>query len=412
MAKKFQHSSGLFYGWIIVACGALALGATHGVVTNCFSLFIIPVSSSLGVSREAFSVCTMFVNGLYAVISFLSGRIYRRVSVLTSMKVASIVLPLAYFSYSFCDSLTAFYLVAVVVGTSVSFLTFLPFTAILSNWFEEKRGTALGICFMGTGLGGMLFNAGTALLLDRFGWRSTYRITGIAMLLILIPIIWLVLKERPEELGLKPLGLRQNTEEATALYGPTPAQAARSLSFYALILLALIIGFTSTVIGNIVVTHLCDLGYDTLYASNVVTAYLGALAITKILLGRLYDKIGTRNGTLVSMLGFVLGFLGLLLGNHQWAHLLILLSALGTASSNVSYPVLARYAFGTRHYTTLYGFLMGTNFVTCSFAAVIANRIYGDTGSYNDVILLCIALSAVAIILVPLIRPIRENHHI
>ena len=407
-AKPAQKKS-LFYGWIIVLCGVLMLGATHGVVTNCFSLFIIPVSSDLGVSREAFSVCMTFVNGLYALISFLSGRIYRRVPVITTMKIAAFVLPASYFAYSFCRSLPAFYTVAFFVGISVSFLSFLPFTNLISNWFEEKRGTALGLCFMGSGLGGMVFNAGTAILLSRLGWQSAYRVIGVLMLIILVPIVFFVLKETPAEKGLLPLGVGTTEAPSLVISGPSVGRAVRSLSFFALILLALIIGFTSTVIGNVIVTHLCDLGFPQLYASNVVTAYLGTLAITKILLGRLYDRIGARKGTAVSMMGFIIGFTGLLLGRYTAAHLLILVAALGTASSNVSYPVLARYAFGNRNYSTLYGFLMGTNFVTCSFAVVIANMINTATGSYNGVHILCIVISAIAIALLPFIRPVPEK---
>ena len=404
-----QKEKKLFFGWIIVLCGAVVLGVTHGVVTNCFSLYIIPVSGDLGVSREAFTICTMVVNMLYAVFSFTYGAISRKLPVKTTMRLAAVILPAAYFCYSFCNSVTGFYLCAGVVGISVSFITFLPFTHIISNWFEEKRGKALGICFMGSGLGGMVMNSLTAFLLENYGWRTCYRVTGVVMLAVLVPLIFFVIRVTPEEKGTKALGLGAGKPEQAKVFGPTAGRAFRSVSFYALVLLALIIGFGSTVIGNVVAPHLCDLGYSTAYASNLVSVYLGALAVAKIFLGTLYDKIGARKGTAVSLLGFMVGFLGLLLGKLQLCHLLIFIGAVGTASSNVSYPVLARYAFGTRDYTTLYGVLMGMNFVTCSFGAVIANSIFGATGSYNGALLICEVLFALGLLTLPLIRPVPED---
>ena len=135
------------------------------------------------------------------------------------MKVASITLPVGFFCYSFCRSLTGFYLCAVVVGISVSFLTFLPFTLIISNWFEEKRGTALGICFMGRGLGGMLMNTLTAVLLDRYGWRASYRVIGVMMLVILIVMIWFVIRATPEQMGLQPLRKKESGTPAAEISG-------------------------------------------------------------------------------------------------------------------------------------------------------------------------------------------------
>ena len=53
-----------FYGWVVALAGAVVLGVSHGVVSNCFSLYIIPVSEALGIHRDTFSVCSMIINGL------------------------------------------------------------------------------------------------------------------------------------------------------------------------------------------------------------------------------------------------------------------------------------------------------------------------------------------------------------
>ena len=109
------------------------------------------------------------------------------------------------------------------------------------------------------------------------------------------------------------------------------------------------------------------------------------------------------------MLGFLLGFFGLYLSTHSWAIPLIMLAAVGTAASNVSYPVTTRHAFGTRAYTTLYGYMMGINFITSSLGVVFANRIYTVTGSYNTVMFICMAASLAGLAALRLIRPARQD---
>ncbi len=396
-----------FYGWVVALAGAVALGVSHGVVSNCFSLYIIPVSEALGIHRDTFSVCSMIINGLYAVTSFLAGAIYRRLRLRNTIRAAAVALPVSYFCYSLCRTPAALYAVSVAVGLSVSFISFVPFTVIIGNWFEEKRGTAMGLCFMGSGLWGMIMNSLTAVLLDRCGWVRTYQITAGIMLLVLTSIIFLVIRVTPEEMGLRPLGLKSGKEEA--VYGPEAKQAIRSRSFTALMAVALVVGLNSSVISVLIAPHLIDLGYSTMFAAGATSVYLGCLALAKVLLGRVYDRIGAVRGTALSLLGFMLGFLGLFLSRAPWAVPLIMLNAMGTAASNVSYPVTTRYAFGTRAYTTLYGYMMGLNFVLSSFGAVIANGIFTSTGSYNGIILICIAAGLVGLVSLRFVRPAAKE---
>ena len=392
-----------FYGWKIVLAGAVVLGVSHGVVSNCFSLYIIPVSSALEINRDTFSVCSMIINALYAATSFLAGTIYRRLQLRKTIRTAAIALPISYFCYSLCRTPAALYAVSVAVGLSLSFISFVPFTAIIGNWFEEKRGTAMGLCFMGSGLGGMVMNSLTAVLLERYGWIRTYQATAAIMLITLLTMVFLVIRVTPEEMGLSPYGLKSGEQER--IYGPEVKQAVRSGSFAALIIVALAVGFDSSVISVLIAPHLTDLGYDPLFAAGVTSVYLGCLAMAKILLGRVYDRVGAIRGTALSLLGFLLGFLGLYLSRAGWAIPLIMLAALGTAASNVSYPVTTRYAFGTRAYTTLYGYMMGLNFVVSSLGAVIANGIFTGTGSYNGIILICVAASLLGLVSLRFVRP-------
>ena len=275
----FLQKRRIFFGWVVVACGILVMSVTHGVVQNCFSLYIKPVTEALGFTRQGFSVCQTLTNVIYMGIALFSGKIFERFKVLGLMRIACIVLPAAYFCYSLCTQLWMFYAVSVVVGVATSFLTFLPFTLIISNWFEDRRGLAIGICFMGSGLGGMLFNALAGGWIEAFGWHAVFRILAGIQALVMIPILFLVLRVSPQEVGLQPLGSGPVASEggSAPVYGLTLAQAMRSFRFWALIFTALIVGLTSTMLSNTIVPHLSDIGYAATYASGVMSCYMGLL---------------------------------------------------------------------------------------------------------------------------------------
>ena len=414
MLHRFFERHHIFYGWVVVACGILVMSVTHGIVQNCFSLFIKPVTEALGFTRQSFSVCQTLTNVIYMVIALFSGKIFAKFRVGSLMRIACVVLPVAYFCFSLCSQLWMFYLAAAVVGVATAFLTFLPFTLIIAHWFEEKRGLAVGVCFMGSGLGGMLFNALAGSWEGTMGWKNTNRTLAIIMAAVMIPVVYLVLRTRPQEVGLQPLGghTEQGQDEHPA-YGYTLKQARRTVGFWAMLLIALTVGFTSTSLSNIIVPHLSDIGYKATYASGVMSAYLGVLSVCKILLGTMYDKLGMKKSTFIAVSAIIVGLSGLLLGRYAPAHLLIVAGAsLGCAVGTVAYPILTQAAFGTRAYTAIYGFISAANSLACSLAPIFSNAVYDATGSYNGALLTCVGLTILALCLLAFVRPLAPGAQI
>ena len=155
--QKFLEKHHIYYGWVMVVAGILVMSVTHGVLQNCFGQFIKPVSESLNVSRSSFAINMTILNVVYMIVALFSGKIFVKLKLRNLMRIACVALPIIYFSYSFCREMWMFYALSVAAGLMMSSLTFLAFTMIISQWFIEKRGTAIGVCFMGSGLGGMLF---------------------------------------------------------------------------------------------------------------------------------------------------------------------------------------------------------------------------------------------------------------
>ena len=230
--QKFLEKHHIYYGWVMVVAGILVMSVTHGVVQNCFSQFIKPVSESLNVSRSSFAINMTILNVVYMIVALFSGKIFVKLKLRNLMRIASVALPIIYFSYSFCREMWMFYALSVAAGLMMSCLTFLAFTMIISQWFIEKRGTAIGVCFMGSGLGGMLFQNLSNSWIKTVGWAGTYRILAVIMAAVMIPLVYFVIRQRPQDMGLQPYG--SQIEEAGGeepVYGPTLGGAMKSFSF-------------------------------------------------------------------------------------------------------------------------------------------------------------------------------------
>ena len=159
------------YGWAIVIGGLLLLMVFMGIVNNCYALFIIPITESFHFTRSQYSVCQSLVFLFIMLSSAISWKIYQRVGILTAIRTAAVVLIVSYFCYSFAQSLPVFYLLSMIVGFCMGLATTVAVPLLLSGWFQEKYGLALGISLMGSGIGGTIFNPAANMLIDLFKWQ-------------------------------------------------------------------------------------------------------------------------------------------------------------------------------------------------------------------------------------------------
>lgn len=409
MLKKFCEKHNIFYGWVVVACGILVMAVAYGIVCNCFSLYVKPVTEELGFTRQSFNVCVTITNVVFMLLSLFAGKIFSKIKVLTLMKISCIVLPAAYFCYSLCTELWMFYVVALLTGTTSALLTFLPFTLLIANWFDEKRGFAIGMTFMGSGVGGMLFNTLGGGWMESMGWQWASVIMAACIAVVAIPVVFLVLKEKPADVGLAPLGAGGAQKTAAPAYGIDFKTALRMPGFWATTAFALFIGFAATTLSNTIVPHLSDVGFSARHASTIMSIYMGCLAVCKILLGTMYDKLGMKKATVIASLMVVVGLTGLLLGANLWAHILVVAgAALGCAVGTVAYPNLTQAAFGTVAYATIYGIVNAANSLSNSVAPLYYSAIYDATGSYNIALITGIVLVGVSLLLLCVIKPIAR----
>ena len=392
--------------WLMVLAGMMVTGVSYGIVLNCFGLFVKPVSETMGFSRQGFGTSLTIVYVFYMLGSVTSGKLIEKIGLMRLMRIAAVLLPGAYFCNSLCTQLWQFYLLAVLQGLCLPFLSFIAFAVIIPRWFDRKRGLAIGLTFMGSGLGGMLFNTLAGEWVMTLGPAQTFRILAIVAACVSIPLVFFVIRTAP--------GDAQATAPASSpacmpAEGVTLRGALRSPTFYMLLTFVVLIGFTTTLLNHTVVPRLSDLGFDPAYAARVNALYMGVLCFGKVLLGVINDRIGVKKTNLLAMIAVLLGLAGLYLSRYPAMHIAVVIgSGLGCAMGSVSYPMLTEYACGRKDYAAVYGVINAMNVLGGAVCPTLTNAIYDSTGSYDMALIIAAGLLLLAAGCHTMVRRIRS----
>ena len=407
----------VFYGWYVVAGALLIMFMIGGIAWNCVSVFIKPVCADLGFTRQAMSMNTTITSIIGMCISLSWGYILKHFSLKKLMRLAAFGLPLGYVGYSFCSEIWMFYACSVLVGLSLCLVMNLPLSIIISNWFEEKRGQAMGIAFMGSGIGGMLFIPVISNMIEKMGWRFTYRFSAAVMFAAAFVAIFFLIRLRPEEMGLKPLGWEKRAAAAAetgavpAAEGPLFSELSRTGRFW---LLAFCISASNSAVGCVnqaLQPHLTDNGYPVATAALIVSIGMGLLAVGKMGLGVVFDKMGIRIGTLFSLGLGLLGLIGMIFC-RSWlgvAAAVVLGQGIGCAFGTVGVPIVTRALFGERDYATNYGVVCAIGGVCNSISPMLNGAAYDRFGSYNPALVLWACLMAFGLLVFVRTLPGRKK---
>ena len=135
------------------------------------------------------------------------------------------------------------------------------------------------------------------------GWRAGFRQLTIVFFLITIPVILLLIKEHPSDVGQKPLGWDHvqavPAEMGGTISGMTRAQAFRSKTYWCYIAALFLTQVCGMGLQNNIIGYLTDVGFDSMYAASIFSLMMFILVPGKIALGSIYDRFGIRIGSIV-----------------------------------------------------------------------------------------------------------------
>lgn len=400
--KNFKRR--IHYGWIILFAGFLLSGTSIGVFTNCNTLFIQPVTQSLGFTRGEFSVVASVTSLLCAVMYPIFSIWIKRYPIRRITLISLLLCSLSAFGMAASTQLWQFYIWGGVFGMFVPGIQYVVINTLVNRWFDQKQGMALGIAACGAGVVGAVMIAAVGGIIREMGWQWGYRLQGIISLLLGGAAL-LLIREWPEELGLQPYGAQEGTAgdsdaAKTPAQGLTRSQAVKTPGFYLLIIAMFCVGMYATGIQPHIIPYLGDLGYPPEMASAVISLLLILMVATKPILGKVLDHAGPVGGALFTA-AIQIGPLVALLLSRQFAFMpwvFAVTFSLGYATASICNPYFTLALFGRRSFTDIYALTSIAASLGGSIGSVVSGNIYDWTGGYGWAWVLYIVISAVTLL--------------
>ena len=185
--QKTGAGSGIFYGWYIALVAMLTLMVSNGMTITGMTIFDPAILQEFGWSRGDLKLRDLLQLGLSGLMAPFIGTLADRMSVKKLMMAGLALLSACIAAYSQMTSLTHLYLVNVGIALVLALAGLVLNVLIVSRWFAQKRGTALGLTLVGTSLGGIVFPRLGAMLLKTYTWREAMLMEAV------IPIVALII---------------------------------------------------------------------------------------------------------------------------------------------------------------------------------------------------------------------------
>ena len=404
----------IFYGWIIVAVAFVTTGLGVNART-AFSLLFPPILAEFGWERGVTAGAFSFGFLVSAALSPSLGRLMDRRGPRVVIELGVLLIGTGLLLATQVTRPWHLYAtLGVMVGGGSVCLGYTGQSLFLPDWFVRRRGLAMSLAFSGVGVGSMIILPWSQALIGRSGWRAACWALGLLVLLLLVPLN-LLLRRRPQDLGLEPDGDRAAAgaaaarpsnvvDAAWAAVDWTLGRAARTARFW-WIALGYFLGLFAWYAVQVHQTkYLIEIGFtpgDAAWALGFVSL---AGIPGQIALGWLSDRIGREWVWTVGALGFAICYATLLLlaASPTMPLLYVMVIAQGMLGYGLTSVVGAIPAeiFQGRHYGSIFGTLMLSSIAGGAVGPWLTGVLYDRTGSYTLpfwIAIACCVVSAVTI---------------
>lgn len=188
------------YRWYIVALTLVNQALALGVLVYSFALFVVPWLDEFEVSRSKVMLAILSFQIVTGLLSPVLGRYMDQFAMRLLVLSGALAMSLGLFLLSLATEfwqIVALHVTLLPVGMILTGT--LASQTMVSKWFTEKRGLAIGVSSMGTSLGGLSVPLVTAWLIGEQGWQGAYLVLAMLSLILLVPLNYLVLRHDPPD---------------------------------------------------------------------------------------------------------------------------------------------------------------------------------------------------------------------
>ncbi len=385
--KKFHPA------WTAAVVTFFTLVATAGF-RAAPSVLIIPLQNAFGWSRDQISLAISVNILIYGFTAPFAAAIMEKFGVRKTVMSALGIVGLGALSTLYISQPWHLILLwGVIVGGGTGAMALVFAATMVGRWFVAKRGIVIGVLTAAGAAGQLIFLPGLSALTERFGWKSISITVGSGALLM-IPVIFLLLREKPSELGMLPYGApadwkepEKSSRNAFSETVATLREAMKLRDFWILAGSFFVCGLsTNGLVGTHLIAAAHDHGMPQVTAASLL-ALVGVFDVVgTIASGWLTDKIDPRK--LLFFYYFLRGLSLFLLpvilfpSIHAKTLVFVIFYGLDWVATVPPTVILARKIMGPTRGTVLYGWVFASHQLGASVAAYGAALLRVKFGNY------------------------------
>jgi MFS family permease len=385
---------------VVAASFTALLVSPLSLLLPTVGLFVGPVSTEFGWNRATFFLGPSIGAIVGALVAPFLGALADRWGAKPVLATGIVIYALGVAALGTLTGwLPGYVAICVVLFAAGQVQTSPLYSRVAASWFDQRRGLMIGLATSGLGVGGFVIPFIAKRLMEIFGWRWTYAGLGLLILIVALPVVLLVVRERPAI-------AKPATIPRTALPGLTLRQSVRTRSYWTLIAFFLCVSFALTGIVVNLVPMLARRGVSSGAAVLAVSTVAISQTIGRLTSGYLLDKVVFPQISLIWFVGSAIGLSVLLIAKTPAAAIVaaaMLGLAWGAEGEMTGYYV-SRY-FGVHHLARIAGTLFLAIGLTAAASQMTVARLFDRTHNYQYAIAIAIVSMIVACLLLASLGP-------
>jgi len=330
--------------------------------------------------------------GLFA---FLTGWIVDRFGPRRVMLVGILLGGIALIGLSRMTSLWFFYLFYFLNALAYMSAGPLPNQVLISRWFDQSRGKAMSIAYIGIGVGGMLVPYIANGLIQSFGWQDALMMLGFLMVIITFPVIWFI-KDNPET----------SASVAQPAIDKVPFRTIlKNRNVYLLLVGSMCsIAAVAGTSQNLKLFFTFDLGYSQTQSATIMSMVLASSIIGRLLMGWLADRMHKKY-VMILIFTLVACSIPLLFfaSKPGIIYLFAFIFGIGLGGDYMIIPLMAADLFGVRVLGRLMGIIITADVMGEALAPMLVGWLRDQGNSYTNGFIVLIVLAVLGILAISLL---------
>ncbi len=376
----------MFFGWYVVAGTFTAQLLIVGFFTYGVSLLVGPIREEFGVSLEQvmYSMTIGTFTGLLA--TPICGALLDRYSVRWIISSGIVLFAGGMWLTAQSTNINEYiWLFGLTYSITNALAGAMAASTTVSRWFTSSRGKALGIAAIGTSAGGIIIPALTAYWIAATGWRGALENLAAFAILIVLPIVIISVRSKPEDMGTQAEGVA-SADNPAAITDPgltIKAILGKSSYWYIGLSLGVLFCIYASVLANLS-PYAVEMGHSTGAASRLIMILAGASLVGKLIFGFMADTLNLKLGLWIAI---TLVALALAILSTEPSYLLLAAASvfLGLATGGMLpvWGAMVARVFGLTSYGKAMGLMGPVITLSVMPGFTIMGRLYDMSGGYQ-----------------------------